>query len=94
MPLPAGRRRTVNRKMLCIMGKDSLAQIAPAETAIGPPSTPSTPTATACRLVDASVSANTRRVYACAGQVGHPEGRNEAEDRAADDAPGVRQLFR
>ena len=38
--------------------KDSLAQIAPAETAIGPPS------ATARRLVDASVSANTRRAYA------------------------------
>ena len=39
------------------MGKDSLAQIAPAETAIGPPST------TARRLVNASVSANTRRAY-------------------------------
>ena len=38
--------------------KDSLAQIAPAATAIG------RPTATARRLVDASVSANTRRVYA------------------------------
>ena len=38
--------------------KDSLAQIAPADTAIGPP------TATARRLVDASVSANTRRAYA------------------------------
>ena len=37
---------------------DSLAQIAPADTAIGPP------TATARRLVDASVSANTRRGYA------------------------------
>ena len=41
-----------------VMGKDSLAQIAPADTAIGPPS------ATARRLVDASVSANTRRAYA------------------------------
>ena len=40
------------------MGKDSLARIAPAETAIGRPS------ATARRLVDASVSANTRRAYA------------------------------
>ena len=40
------------------MGKDSLAQIAPAETATGRPS------ATARRLVDASVSANTRRAYA------------------------------
>ena len=40
------------------MGKDSLAQIAPADTAIGRPS------ATARRLVDASVSANTRRAYA------------------------------
>ena len=40
------------------MGKDSLAQIAPVETAIGPPS------ATARRLVDASVSDNTRRAYA------------------------------
>ena len=38
--------------------KDSLAQIAPAEIAIGPPN------ATARRLVDASVSANTRRAYA------------------------------
>ena len=37
---------------------DSLAVIAPADTAIGPPS------ATARRLVDASVSANTRRAYA------------------------------
>ena len=36
----------------------SLAQIAPAETALGRPS------ATARRLVDASVSANTRRAYA------------------------------
>ena len=36
---------------------DLLAVIAPAETAIGPPST------TARRLVDASVSANTRRAY-------------------------------
>ena len=44
--------------MLCIMGKDSLAQIAPDETAIGRPS------ATARRLVDASVSANTRSAYA------------------------------
>ena len=44
-----------------VMGKDSLAQIAqiaPAETAIG------RPTATARRLVDASLSANTRRAYA------------------------------
>ena len=40
------------------MAKDSLAQIAPADTAIG------RPTATARRLVDASVSANTRRAYA------------------------------
>ena len=38
--------------------KDSLAQIAPAETAVG------RPTATARRLVNASVSANTRRAYA------------------------------
>ena len=38
MPLPAGRRRAVNRKMLCIIVKDSLAQIAPADTAIGRPS--------------------------------------------------------
>ena len=41
-----------------VIVKDSLAQIAPADTAIGPP------TATARRLVDASVSANTRRAYA------------------------------
>ena len=40
------------------MVKDSLAQIAPTETALG------RPTATARRLVDASVSANTRRAYA------------------------------
>ena len=40
------------------MGKYSLAQIAPADTAIGRPS------ATARRLVDASVSANIRRAYA------------------------------
>ena len=40
------------------MGTDSLAQIAPAETAIG------CPTATARRLVRASVGANTRRAYA------------------------------
>ena len=38
--------------------KDSPAQIAPAETAVG------RPTATARRLVYASVSANTRRAYA------------------------------
>ena len=50
--------------------KDSLAQIAPADTAIGPP------TATARRLIDASVSNNTRRTYAGAGQVSHPEGRS------------------
>ena len=37
--------------------KDSLAQITPAETAIG------RPMATARRLVDASVSTNTRRAY-------------------------------
>ena len=42
------------------MGKDCLAQIAPADTAIGPPSL------TARRLVDASLSANTRRAYASA----------------------------
>ena len=41
-----------------VIVKGSLAQIAPAKTAIGPP------TATARRLVDASVSANTRRAYA------------------------------
>ena len=40
------------------MVTDSLAVIAPVETAIGPPS------ATARRLVDASVSVNTRRAYA------------------------------
>ena len=44
--------------MSTVMAKDSLAQIAPADTAIGPPS------ATARRLVDASVSDNTRRAYA------------------------------
>ena len=41
-----------------VIVKDSLAQIAPTETAIGHP------TATARRLVDASVSNNTRRAYA------------------------------
>ena len=40
------------------MVKDSLAQIAPSGTAVG------RPTATARRLVDASVSVNTRRAYA------------------------------
>ena len=40
------------------MGKTALAVIAPAETAIGPPST------TARRLVNASLSDNTRRAYA------------------------------
>ena len=46
--------------VICIpvMVKDSLAQIAPAATAIGPPSQ------TARRLVAASVSTNTRRAYA------------------------------
>ena len=38
--------------------KDSLARIAPSETTIG------RPTATARRLVNASVSDNTRRAYA------------------------------
>ena len=38
--------------------KDSLARIAPSETMIGPPST------TARRLVNASLSDNTRRAYA------------------------------
>ena len=38
--------------------KDSLAQIAPTGTAVG------RPTATARRLVNASVSVNTRRAYA------------------------------
>ena len=41
-----------------VIVKDSLARIAPADTAIGPP------TATARRLVDASLSPNTRRAYA------------------------------
>ncbi len=41
-----------------VIVKDSLAQIVPAETAIG------RATATARRLVDASLSANTRRAYA------------------------------
>ena len=41
-----------------VMSKDSLARIDSTETAIGPPS------ATARRLVDASVSINTRRAYA------------------------------
>ena len=43
---------------ITIMGKNSLAVIAPTGTAVG------RPTATARRLVDASVSANTRRAYA------------------------------
>ena len=50
-----------SRASLTIMVKDSLAQIAqiaPTETALG------RPTATARRLVDASVSANTRSAYA------------------------------
>ena len=51
------------------MGKDSIAriaQIAPADTAIG------RPTATARRLVNASVSDNTRRAYA--GALGQRDG--------------------
>ena len=40
------------------MVKDSLVEVAPAETAIG------RPTATARRLVNASLSDNTRRAYA------------------------------
>ena len=40
------------------MMEDSLAVVAPSETSIGPPST------TARRLIDPSVSANTRRAYA------------------------------
>ena len=40
------------------MAADSLTEIAPAETAVGHP------TATARRLVNASVSDNTRRAYA------------------------------
>ena len=44
--------------IIAVNVNDSLAQIAPAETAIGRPS------ATSRRLVDASVSDNTRRAYA------------------------------
>ena len=40
------------------MAAESLAEIAPAETAVGHP------TATARRLVNASLSDNTRRAYA------------------------------
>ena len=66
------------------MGKDSLAQIAqiaqiaPAETAIGHP------TATARRLVDASVSANTRSAYA--GALGQLD--TWLAGRRLDDAAG------
>ena len=42
------------------MRKDTLARIAPTETALG------RPMATARRLVDASLSPNTRRAYASA----------------------------
>ena len=52
---------------MAVMVKDSLARIAPSETAIGPPST------TARRLVNASVSDNTRRAYA--GALGQLDGR-------------------
>ena len=45
------------------MRKDSLAQIAPAATAIGPPST------TARRLINASVSDNTSRYAGAIGQL-------------------------
>ena len=65
---PSGPRYRVLESLpiITIMGKDSLAQIASADTAIGPP------TATARRLVDASVSANTRRAYA--GALGQLDG--------------------
>ena len=60
--LGAGRRahaKPPNRRaIITISVNDSLARIAPADTAIGRPS------ATARRLVDASVSANTSRAYA------------------------------
>ena len=56
------RTLILERLIIPVIVKDSLAQIAPAETAIG------RPTATAHRLVDASVSDNTRR--ACAGAIG------------------------
>ena len=49
-----------------VLGKDSIARIAPADTAIG------RPTATARRLVNASVSDNTRRAYA--GALGQRDG--------------------
>ena len=55
---------------MAVMGNDSIAQIAqiaPTGTAIG------RPTATARRLVNASVSDNTRRAYA--GALGQLDGR-------------------
>ena len=59
----AGVGRTPERlqeslPIIPVMGKTALSVIAPAETAIGSPST------TARRLVNASVSDNTRRAYA------------------------------
>ncbi len=48
------------------MAAESLAEIAPAETAVGHP------TATARRLVNASLSDNTRRAYASAAPTPTP----------------------
>ena len=61
--------------------KDSLARIAPSETAIGPPSP------TAHRLVAASVSANTHRAYA--GDRGR--GRGLESDQVAAARPSGRR---
>ena len=54
----APRRLLESLSILPVIGRDSLAQIAPADTALGRPSV------TARRLVDASVSDSTRRAYA------------------------------
>ena len=56
--LSSPRVRGIRSTIITFVVKEPLAQIAPAEAAIGPP------TATARRMVDGLVSANTRRVYA------------------------------
>ena len=74
------------------MVKAALARIAPAATAIGPPSP------TAHRLVNASVGDNTRRAYAgalrrlaagLAGLAGLRDYQREADRERIDGLPGI-----
>ena len=72
-----------------VMVKAALARIAPAATAIGPPSP------TAHRLVNASVGDNTRRAYAgalrrlAAGLAGLWDYQREADRERIDGLPGI-----